>query len=393
MKKSNYIKIMMILIMLIPMINQINNMGIRLGNAIYFPFIMIILVTIISKEGRKNLFSKNNFKIRNIAMIMSLAYLVAPILGLTIFKYTPKDNIVYVVLFIIFILNLYIVGTIIYGYKEYILFIKYSLLGNSILLIYNLGININELMNIDFSTILTTNRITRAAFGFLHPNTTAMYILIQIILVYLYLIKIKKKSKKGLILISILSIFLIGTGSRTANISMVLFIVLLLYLKFINNFNKWIRATITIASIIVLFLVLVYKVDISNILAASSGRDRAFFYNMNIIINNNSLLTGIAPASIEEINKIFFLDFADNWFIVQIIQFGIIGLFIISGLLLKLLYRFMKMKNNIAIILIIVMLFYSIAERVLLVPGVTLSWVFWSLLFINLRRNFFEVNL
>lgn len=385
MKDNRYVKSILLLIALIPFLNQFNNTYGGLGYLIYVPYIMIIVVANLYRKKEDSTIS-NNSLIQIVVVLLLFSYTISPVLGLTIFKYTPLENIIYIALFYIFIIFLFNIYKIIDSKEKYNELLKYITIGNSLILIINLTLNINEIQYIDFNTILTNERAIRASFGINHPNTTAMYILIEMLLIYLFIIKEKKKKKIGFIIILILSVFLIATGSRTANICLIIFILLEVYSNITKRLNKYIRVNIFLVMLSIGILFLVYKSDFSSLLNSMSGRDRAFINNLYAIKEYGNILVGIAPTSIMVLNNQCMLDFADNWYIVQMIQFGILGIIPIFVTIIILLTRFMKYRNTMMVNLILVMLVYSTAERVLFVPGVNLSVILWILIVINIQR-------
>ena len=380
-------KKILFIIMLIPLLNQLSNSYIPLRNGIYIPFILIIAIVFFSKRISYSIFNKKNLIINRISMLLFLSYSISPILGFTIFKYTPVDNIIYIFLFYIFILFLYIIGKIFGDNYKYILFLKYIFIGNSFILLINLIFNIKEIEFINFNTILTENRGIRADFGINHPNLTAMYILTEMLLIYLLIIKEKKKYTFGIVFLLILLIFLVATGSRTAILVFLVFIFLQIYSKLTNKINKYIRLSLFLAIISIIFILLIYKIDFNNILTRTSGRNVAFINNIEFIKIYGNIFTGIAPSNISTLMTKITLDYADNWYVVQIIQFGLIGLCIIIICILYLAKIFYYNNNKLCLNLLISFLFYSSSERVFFVPGVTLSFVIWSIFFINISKK------
>ncbi|MGG7058143.1 hypothetical protein ACQPUZ_07580 [Clostridium tertium] len=389
-KENRYTMIILIFSMLIILFNQLNNTGLlALGNFMYAPFIGIILTFILYKyKGYNTYLNTNKDKLKEIiAFFMILAYSISPVLALKVFKYTPAENITYISLFYMFIFTLVIISKSINTENKYKLFLTYSLIGNSAILIVNLIVNINQITYVDFTTILAVDRGIRANFHMSHPNTAAMYILIEILLIYLIFMKNKKKKLIPLASIGVLSIFMISTGSRTANLCILMFITLQFYTNIIKNLNKYIKMSVIMFTITIIFILIFYKIDFVGIISETSGRDRAFMNNIEAIKIYGDMFFGIAPTSIMILNEYCFLDFADNWYIVQLIQFGFVGLFIMIYTLMLILVRFIKNKNMICFNLVLVLLLYSTAERVLFVPGVTLSYMIWALIFTNLNRK------
>ena len=163
---TKYEKSIYMLVAIIPFINQLYNLGLNIEKLIYIPFIGIILCFLSMKKNKSDLIVNLEIKFSNgagfVFICMILSYILSPIIGLTLFKFNPISNIMYISLFIIFIFALIILHTTINTEQKYYYTLKSLLCGNSIVLIFNLLRNITDISDINFSTILTSNRETRA---------------------------------------------------------------------------------------------------------------------------------------------------------------------------------------------------------------------------------------
>lgn len=394
---TRYEKSIYMLVAIIPFINQLHNLGLNIEKLIYIPFIGIILCFLTMKKNKNDLIVNLEIKFSNgagfIFICMILSYILSPIIGLTLFKYDPISNIMYISLFIIFILALIILHTTINTEQRYYYTLKSLLCGNSIVLIFNLLKNITDISDINFSTILTSDREVRAIYGFSHPNTVSMFLLVEMLLIYLILKKYKREKYRIVSSISIftLLIFLISTGSRTAILVVCLFILLSILDKLKEKLAIKLKICLNIVIMVVIMLFLLYKFDLNVFLANSSGRDTAIIQNISSVIKYGTILYGIAPVNISILNEPCNLGFTDNWFIVQLIQFGLIGIIFMIFCIGKMFKIYNKNKNYTCMNLLISILFYGFAERVVFVPGVLLSVIIWIILIVNLNidgKNF-----
>ena len=105
-------------------------------------------------------------------------------------------------------------------------------------------------------------------------------------------------------------------------------------------------------------------------------------------MNSNRLITGFGPISISSISRTLPIKITDTWYITHILSFGLISLILISVNIAYSLILFSKNlndKNGYIVPLILVLLFYSLAENVLFVPGTLISWVFWMIIYLELK--------
>lgn len=380
---SKYDKSILVIVTMIPIFNQLNSSFIALSNLIYVPYILIILAFFLMKKNNDDL--KANIKMKfteGMGLTLSLlflSYIVSPVIGMTFLKFTPFQNIIYIGLFLIFICVLAILYSTIKNSYMYQCMLKCSLIGNSLVLFFNIAMNINQIFDIKFNTIITNERGARANYGFSHPNTTAIYILVEILLIYLIYIKEKRKLVIPVITIGVLTIFMISTGSRTSIMSLGLFIGLSLYSKCTLKVDPLIKICINLITIMIVILFIIYKFDLVGFISNTSGRGISLIDNIKAIGVYGNYFTGIGPTSIMILGDYCKLNFADNWYIVQVIQFGLISLGIIIISIIRLCNNFRRHNDYLCLNLMLTLLFYSLAERVLIVPGVMLSWVCWMI--------------
>lgn len=390
-KLQRYDKFMLILVFLVPLLNQLNDTGILKSDIImYIPFVGMLVVFLF---GGKKL--NVNISIKIVMILLFLSFLVSPIIGLTIFndKYTPLINIMYLGLYCIFTFSLIILASGV-DKNKYLLYLKAALVGNSIWLVTNIVLNINEINSSNITSIFSRistggaldNSITRVFFGFSQPNTAAMYIVVEIIILYM-IIKLEKK-KKILITIAIIAFYIciIPTGSRTAFISISLFLVLELLFFIGKKINKNILMFIIFSIIIPVVIVTLMKLNIKEILNATSGRYSNIIDDLSVIKNDKDLIFGIASVRISQMSLLITnMNIIDNWYVMDIIRFGLIGLYLALVSVFVTFISLAKKVDKTALVLLIVLLVYSFAENVLFTPGDVISWLSWFVFFCTIQ--------
>ncbi|WP_317971431.1 hypothetical protein [Paenibacillus sp. CCS19] len=235
-RNRNY---MMLLIAAVPFSNQLINIkDINLPYVQYIPFIGMVLLFIFCRE----MFDKRE-PFQLIFILFTCVYTISPFIGLTVFNYSSVQNLVYIILFLIFIAA--IRGTISFvnqaNYKKVILAM---FVGNSLILVYNMLTNLNQINSQNYSWLTTGIREARGNIGFSHPNTAGMFFFLELILVF-YLYKLKYINKTVLFLsILVFSVFLLATGSRTAVYSTVLFLIINMYLYMASKIHVKLQLSI-----------------------------------------------------------------------------------------------------------------------------------------------------
>ncbi|MGO4108862.1 hypothetical protein [Paenibacillus sp. YAF4_2] len=379
-----YNKLMLILIVLVPFSNQLVNASNKLSNLQYLAFMLMILIfAFINKEKLKI-----NIQHRVIFSVFASVYTIPTIIGLTIFKYDPLKNLYYILLYLIYIISLAILVSFINSDNKNVV-IQMILIGNSLVLVFNLLVNLNELNADNFNWLTGGERGSRANFGFSHPNTAGMYLFLEIMLIY-YMQKMKIGNKYvWSSLIVILTIFLLATGSRTAVLGMLLFFLLKLYSSIVAKLNVKLLLAILLCLIFPLLIIYLLQFNFTKFLEEASGRGTNLTQNLSVLFDQNAFIFGIAPINTSNLRLIEGLTFSDNWYVTHLIQFGFIGLILFVMNILFIISISLKKRKGIENLniftLLCVLLFYSGAENVMFSPGVLLSWVFWTLILFNLK--------
>ncbi|GFN29858.1 hypothetical protein [Paenibacillus xylaniclasticus] len=373
-------KVMLVLLACVPFFNQLVNMIPGLSYVQYVPYILMVAAFLLdrapidmSREGKVILF------------LLVGVYTISPIIGQTIYKYDPIKNLVYILLFMIFILSLSTAVSYI-KYENYKTVLKTILLGNSILLIMNLLTNMNEINIDNYSWILAGERNSRANFGFSHPNTAGMFLFLEIILIY-YVNKLGcGRWYVWTVLIGLLLPFLLATGSRTAVIGTILFFLLSLYSSVLSKANPLIQLAVFFGVIVPGFIVMLYQFNLEAFFNEASGRNSNLVHNLNILKEHDAVVFGIAPVNVSDLKTMIDgLTFSDNWYVTHLIQFGLVGMALFVFSLFMVLFVSIRQKRLGIVTLLIILLFYSGAENVMFIPGVLISWVMWILIFTKLK--------
>lgn len=376
-------KLMLIVIGIIPVIYQIvNSLGLN-SNFIYLGLVLINLLFLLKLNSNVS-FNKN---VVFVSLNFIIAYIMLPMVFNTIGNINLINSLLYLGLFLLFITSLTII-TVFFKKKDFIYILISCLIGNSLFLIYTIISNINQITSRNILSVLDGNRKSRADFAFGHPNTAAMFIFVEIILLYLVFIKFFNKKHLGSALIIMFILPMLATSSRTALYGLLLFFILEILRKIF--FKLEIRKRILSFYIIIppILILILDKFNLTFFLSSSSGRNNSVEYNLRYIIDSNRLLTGFGPTPVSSISRTLPIKISDTWYITHILSFGLISLIIISINMIYLLILFINKsnyKNGYVVSLIIVLLFYSGAENVLFVPGTIFSWVFWMLIYLELK--------
>ncbi|MED4047506.1 hypothetical protein [Priestia megaterium] len=345
---------------------------------LYVPYLTINLLFILLKRK----LNVNPF-MQVVFILLFVTYIITPILGLTIFKYDPLNNLFYISLYVIFIFSILVVVSFI-NKQNYQSVILALLLGNSVLLIINIIVNISDINLVNLKWVFGEDRESRAYFGFSHPNTAGMYIFIEILLLSLW----RKYNNKIIFLFNVFLFFiLVLTGSRTAILALVLFILLELYAKLKIKWNLYLSAAFTWGIVLPLLILLLKDIDFGSFFKNISGRDVAAVQNIQVLLSTNNAIFGIAPVNVSNLKSINGLTYSDNWYITHTIQFGIVSLLLFMFNLFILFLESIRHRNKLSINLLLLIIFYSFAENVMFVPGVLMSCIVWILILSQINLN------
>lgn len=373
-----------LLIIIIPLLYQI--IGLQGINVEYIQYIPIMIINVLLCIY----FCKYRVYIRKISLRLANIIIFGIILlPLITFNFDPlnfKPGFLYSILYINLIIFIILLSSYMRGgkFKATILDL---LIGNSLILIMNIILNINKLsISICIQNLIGIFNDIKFVefFGYKHSNLAALYILLEILLIYIY-----SKVSSGFlnkyknIIIVFFILVLMRTGSRTAIIVTIIYSIFNILYKLINKLNGKYKLLICIFLGILTFMLYVFLSQ-KNIDLAESIDERVLMVGqvMEYMNNNNSFINGIGPTSVTGIKEyIININPPDNGYITLLIQYGIIGLISVVIVLLILIYKNNKISNSDNIALIISLLIYSLTEAVLFVPGVLISVIVWVIVF------------
>lgn len=385
-KKIKYKYLEILIASMIPLVFQVQLYFSFPSLFMYAPYILITVLLCI----RKNILSYKIPKGSSIvSIILILSYIVIPFAFFTINFYNFSQNLIYTFLYILMINALIIVSNGI-TWDQYNDLMKKTLFFNSVILIFAIVTNINQVNSVNIISVFTGERLNRAAYKLGHPNFAAMFIAMEIVLMYIvfYKNRYKKTFFCGCIFFII---FLLSTGSRTAFFSLIVFFVTELLISIYNNkyLDKYLKNSIFFISLIFILFIIFRNNVIEHLISNSSGRQDSVIHNIAVLIKNKKIISGYGPVQITNLgDAIPELTISDNWYVTQTIRYGIIGLILVLScvfIILKKGIKNLNRKNTYVISLIAMILFYSSAENALLVPGVIISWICWIIFYCNME--------
>ena len=364
-----------LLIFTIPFLFQVCYVFDVTVNVVYSVYIIILLLHIIR---RQRLTINHSYKIIGIAVFG--VYFLIPIISFNVNWYTFS----YVGLLLLFYFIISILGERIRD--NFLVTIKGMLAGNTLLLAYQILINISEINSNSLLLVFNGERDGRAYFGYSHPNSAAMFMVIEMIFIYLLVRKGKVKKLHKFILTVVglcFTVPLLATGSRTAFYALIIFTIVESFYFIIKRFKKY-KFFISVSTGLALFLLFFEKI-LKFYNENASGRSDNTLKNINILIDRDSVFFGLGSSRISDLTNTLGVTIVDNWYMYIFICYGFCGL---GFMLFNLFHYFKKQikyniqsKDSYSISLIITLLFYSYAENVMFVPGVLLSLVFWGLIY------------
>ncbi len=202
--------------------------------------------------------------------------------------------------------------------------------------------------NNDYSISYDMERIgnlIRLKCGFPHPNTLSMFSFIGIIL-SIYLITIRYHIKSNFIFIFFFLYLIIKANSRTALYCIIIFIMLCI----LGNICKNKKLKPIIYIIVISFSILIIGIGTSIVDGLTFDRINQLLSNrlsyimsaINVLINNNAILTGMGAFRNSETfttNAVML----DNGYFNYIYQYGIISFLVLICFLVN---NFFKIKND-----------------------------------------------
>lgn len=256
----------------------------------------------------------------------------------------------------------------------------------AVVLLFQFITNINDVTQIDISNILNISSRSRVNFGLGHYNYLGILCSYEIIL-GIWIRKFKNKNKLSLFIIALASIMLLGSASRNAIFSLIVFSLIVFYFSLEKYvFRKVYKFIIQISSVgIVLIMALFGDSGVSlDGLLLDSNRMTLFSVALPTFFESNRTWIGLGLASSEIYGqnltpyKTYWLD---NGYIYTLITSGYIGITIYVVLITLFLISYWKLKkqNNsmgiLAIATFSMYLFSALFETTLFNGGTLLNYL------------------
>ncbi|MGN0601580.1 MAG: hypothetical protein ACI4I7_02585 [Oscillospiraceae bacterium] len=366
-------------------------------NRIYMIYIMIIVVSL--PNSYKLPINKTS-KIIYTCVILSM--FVVPIFAFNIDSFS---SVIYALLLIVFLFVADYSGQILYRdfHRVINMWVYLGLIIVDILVITHIDeINKNTIFGVFYSSNLNSIRY-RASFGFLHPNFASIAITTFLFCIYLKFKWAEDNREKifSFILLIVHIIPLLCTGSRTAAISIVVFLSMEVILKFYNNIYSEKSKSIIIIFILLLILISATSISSKSTMSAedfsdlTSGRYGTIMDNLKILSDQGKIWFGNTVSSVSNANSSLALIGAttsDNWYYLQIARFGIVGTAIfmlcIVAIFINQLKSFGAKKiDSVSLSSMISLLVYGFGENVVYNQGVSLCAVVWIVLFMEIYKS------
>lgn len=345
-----------------------------------------------------------------ISHVFIAVYIVLFIFNIVFKKYNKKE-------FMFIIIAFLLISIVFLISKERDLFIL------GILILSSKGVDFRKLVKIDFITRIWGIAITiilclvgvakdfimyrydfnnsvveiRHSLGFIHPNTLSINILI-LLMGYIFLRYKNIKLIEFLVIFIIMYIFSKITGSRNGVLCTTITILLFYLEKIFNIFsNKVIKCLITysmtLCTILSILLTVLYKYDLNfiniiNNLLTGRIKSASYFldtYGFSLIGQKIELVSIIQSLQTSEQMRIL-----DNLYMSLGIRSGIIFLIIYNILYIKLYINLFNEKRICEIILITIIGFSGLIEKVAISPELNFTSILLNMVLFNdtVRENY-----
>lgn len=280
------------------------------------------------------------------------------------------------------------IATALFAYRNnfFVEVISASFWTIAVVLLFQFITNINDVTQIDISSILNVSSRSRVNFGLGHYNYLGMLCSCEIIL-GIWIRKFKNKNKLSLFIIALASVMLLGSASRNAIFGLIVFSLIEFYFSLEKYVLKKVYKFIIQVSIggIVLIMALFGNSRVSlDGLLLDSNRMTLFSVALPTFFKSNRTWIGLGLASGEIYGqnltpyKTYWLD---NGYIYTLITSGYIGITIYVALIILFFISYWKLKkqNNsmgsLAIATFSMYLFSALFETTLFNGGVLLNYL------------------
>lgn len=356
------------------------------NNITYLLYILIIFLDVI--RNKKLIFIKETSWLM-IAVIMSM-FVIPLIIG----HINTMSSLAYVLLMIVYVYVINIVARRLSLDKDKKILKGWAFLGFITILPFIIS-NTNEINASTIRNILSSSTSrTRAYFGMIHPNTAAIILVSLIMSIYTIL---KKKllsstflKSVSLIVLLILFILLICTGSRTGIYSISIFFIMEIALSLIGRVKSPKKKTMIYFLLAILISICASRVSFESIVADTSNRDIRVSSSLQKLKEQNILIFGAGASSISEMKENFSMygiKGEDNWYYTEIARFGIVGLIILLCSIFATMITAWRASRascdfTLCFSLMILTLIYGLAENSVLIQSLPISIIAWSLIYL-----------
>ncbi|MCC8163607.1 MAG: hypothetical protein LIO86_10715 [Lachnospiraceae bacterium] len=364
----------------IPLLNQMNTSIRSIGNMIYIPMLLVLFYAFYFQ--RVLVFDEQS---RVILMLFYAATVVLPILDLNIIRAGISETVMEMGLSAVTFTAVFLLANENHGMPADSM-IGYMLLGNSVVLFYNILLNADEISLMNISYLLQGERSVRAYFGFSHPNTVALYACLEVILLYLYLIRIRRRYIIGAALIVLSWAAIVSTGSRTGFYCASFFIGMEVYQNYLmRKVRTKLKNLIYLIPVFLVFTLLTSSTYTLDMTSYTSGRDVLNAECIAQLQENGWAFFGYAPLNLLSLSP--YLDLTDCGYVITIAQFGYVGLGIFIIIFCYMAWNFFQREAYTGMNLLMVLVLYSATENVVFNSGVSLSVCLWILMALYLVRD------
>lgn len=286
----------------------------------------------------------------------------------------------------LFLATVIVTALFAYGNNYFVEVISASFWTIAVVLLFQFITNINDVTQIDISSILNVSSRSRVNFGLGHYNYLGMLCSCEIIL-GIWIRKLKNKNKLSLFIIALASIMLLGSASRNAIFGLIVFSLIEFYFSLEKYvFRKVYKFIIQISIVGIVLIMALFgdsRVSLDGLLL-DSNRMTLFSVALPTFFKSNRTWIGLGLASGEIYGqnltpyKTYWLD---NGYIYTLITSGYIGITIYVALIILFLISYWKLKkqNNsmgiLAIATFSMYLFSALFETTLFNGGVLLNYL------------------
>ncbi|EJR48923.1 hypothetical protein IIM_04100 [Bacillus cereus VD107] len=355
-------------------------------------YFLILFVTIILVATKKMKISINK-KQRFFLFIAFMVYVFFPIISFNIVNFDFTSNVNTVFFDFIFIIAIVIISSQMGDLVKFYRVMLVVAIGNGLYILPEIFLDFSQIFVVDnYTWILKDERTARATYGLGHPNFAGMIILVEIFSILFCLFWNRSIFIKIIcIVLEVILIFaLITTGNRAAVYALVFSIIVGVYLFLLKKINTLMRNILLVYSTVIFFIFIVFIFDWTSFYSSSASLIERFTI-MNSVISYipiyGDYLFGIAPLDQISLATEFIFLRNDNWFIQTVVLYGVLGL---TCMLILILYLFcyevktyFKSKKNTSLfnlVVFIAVINYSMMEITLFAHGYSLSLFLWIII-------------